>query len=139
MDARQARDFERRVVASYASEIEAHEAVELLIDRKIDAECVTVTHGRVEPQRGSDRIPRLLVGAVIGGLLGSVLGLTLGLGLLLLPGLALGAFVGAWTVPRNHLADLPLQIAIQRHDVLTHRDDVHEAERMLREGRFRQR
>lgn len=136
---------ERRIVASYATAAEADEAVQLLADRKIDAECVTVTRAEmVAPgpaEHGGDRLQRMLVGAVIGGLLGSVIGMSVGLSLLTLPGLALGAFIGAWIAPAAHLGDgaqrTPTLVETERHDVVTSRDRAEEARRLLREARLR--
>jgi uncharacterized protein YcfJ len=135
---------ERRIVASYATAAEAEEAVQILLDRKIDADCVTVTRAEVvaptREQQAPDRLQRILVGAVIGGLLGSAIGLALGMNLLTLPGLALGAFIGAWIAPVMHLSEratgMPTLIETERHDVVTSRDRAQEARRMLREARF---
>ncbi len=136
---------ERRIVASYASQAEAEEALQLLLDRKIDAECVTVIREEIvapsRTDRSSDRLQRVLVGAVIGGLLGSVIGVSIGLSLLTLPGVALGAFVGAWLARALHLANagpsMPALVETERHDVVTARERAQEARRLLREERLR--
>jgi hypothetical protein len=131
---------EREVVASFSTQAEAHEAVQCLADAKLDAEHVTVirdaTSMAAKPERAS-RIPLAMVGMIVGGLLGAVLGIALGISWLLFGGVALGAILGAALPPPSETVRTPIQIEIERHDVVTQPEYALEARRVLDIGGFR--
>ena len=145
MDSLRSRNGERGVVASFATHAEAQEAAQFLADRKVDADCITITrevssmvgHGA----RGTGRSYRMVVGAVLGGLLGAVLGMSLGIALLTLPGFALGGLLGALlgpTIQDRRAGDrTPVQMETERHDVVVQRERTEEARRLLAERGFR--
>ena len=134
---------EREVVTSFATQAEALEVVQLLADRKVDAECVTITRDAesvAETAARRDRLPFALTGAVLGGLLGAAVGLALGVVWPTFAGLALGALVGAaigGSSTRTDTARTPSRIEIERHDVVTLRDQAPRARAVLEEHGYR--
>jgi hypothetical protein len=143
MDTHEVRNGEREVITSFATQAEAMEAVQLLADRKVDAECVTITRDALSvarPPTPARRVPLALVGALFGAALGAIFGIALGTSWPMFAGLLLGAVGGATMRPPSVPSDAgraPTRIEIERHDVVTHRDHAAEARRVLDQGGFR--
>lgn len=136
---------EREVVTSFATQGEALEAIQMLADQKVDAECVTITRDApsapAEPEP-THRLTLALVGGLFGAALGAVLGVVLGTSWPMFAGLALGAIVGAWSRMASGTATAaaeraPSRIEVERHDVVTHRERAPEARRVLGDSGFR--
>jgi hypothetical protein len=134
---------EREVVTSCATRIEAMEAVQLLADRKVDANCVTVTRHTVsvgDELAAARRLQRALLGALLGAALGTAAAIALGSAWPVWVAVALGAAAGAATrrsSPVRHTGATPRRIQIERHDVVTDPDQATEARDILEEAGFR--